>query len=45
MVMNEIAIELSSDPLERETAGLGKRFARVKAELKELAKRDGLLKR
>jgi RNA polymerase sigma-70 factor (ECF subfamily) len=44
MVMHESGEQLQGEALDREAARLRKRFERVKAELKELAKREGLLK-
>jgi RNA polymerase sigma-70 factor (ECF subfamily) len=44
MVMSENGEQLDGEPLDREAARWRKRFARLKAELKELAKKEGLLK-
>jgi RNA polymerase sigma-70 factor (ECF subfamily) len=45
MVMHADGERLEGGELERETARLRKRFERVKAELKELATKEGLLKK
>ena len=45
MVMHDDGTDLCGDALARETARLRKRFERVKGELKEMALREGLLKR
>jgi RNA polymerase sigma-70 factor (ECF subfamily) len=44
MVMHESGEQLAGEALEREAARLRKRFERVKAELKALAAKEGLLK-
>lgn len=43
MIVHEQGLELQGEPLERESARLRKRFERVKSELKELAKQEGLI--
>jgi RNA polymerase sigma-70 factor (ECF subfamily) len=45
MVVHELGENLDGEPLERECARLRKRFERVKAELKAMAEKEGLLKR
>jgi DNA-directed RNA polymerase specialized sigma24 family protein len=44
MVMDESGEQLHGETLDREATRLRKRFERIKAELKKLAKKEGLLK-